>query len=189
MRERTIQGRLLLASPAMSDPSFARAVVLVVRHNRAGAVGVVLNRPSVVTVDQVLPSWAALTSGPQVLFQGGPRAIEGAMGLVRMTSPSPASGWHKLRLPGLSAVGVLDLESPPVLIAPQMGAMRVFIGHVGWGGGQLEQEIADGSWYLLPAEAEDPFSAHPARLWTQVLRRQGGHLALLANLNQDPTIH
>jgi putative transcriptional regulator len=65
--------------------------------------------------------------------------------------------------------------------------MRVFAGYAGWGESQLEAEIEEGSWYVVPALATDPFSGDPQRLWTQVLRRQPGELAWLSTRPVDAT--
>ena len=65
--------------------------------------------------------------------------------------------------------------------------MRIFAGYAGWGDGQLESEIDEGSWYVVPALATDPFSGDPQRLWMQVLRRQPGELAWVSTRPADAT--
>jgi len=75
-------GRLLVAAPALDDPNFDRAVVLVLDHDEDGALGVVLNRPSSVLVADTLEDWTALAASPPVVFGGGPgeRTAGGAPG-------------------------------------------------------------------------------------------------------------
>jgi putative transcriptional regulator len=68
----------------------------------------------------------------------------------------------------------------------QVRALRVFAGYAGWSPGQLEEELEEGSWLVLPARASDVFGDEPERLWSKVLRRQGGALAVLALLPDDP---
>lgn len=191
MSEGSLVGLLLVATPQLSDPNFTRTVILLVQHHDEGAVGVVLNRPSEVAVEQVLPNWALLASGPSVLFKGGPVAPDGALCLARLESSTDPMGWQRLPagLPGMESLGVVDLQAPPVMLGSHVDGLRVFAGYSGWGAGQLEKEIEDGAWYLLPAEAHDPFSDAPQNLWGQVLRRQGGQLAMLATLPKDPSLN
>jgi putative transcriptional regulator len=65
----------------------------------------------------------------------------------------------------------------------------VFAGYAGWGSGQLQDEIDEGAWYVLPGDPADPFMADPQRLWQAVLRRQGGDLALVATYPDDPRLN
>ena len=79
-----------------------------------------------------------------------------------------------------------------LLPAPAAGSFvgaRVFSGYAGWDSGQLEAEIEEGSWYVVPARAADPISADPESLWRRVLRRQGGALALVSGFPEDPAMN
>jgi putative transcriptional regulator len=67
--------------------------------------------------------------------------------------------------------------------------MRVFSGYAGWDGGQLESEVDAGAWLVLDLLPGDPFAAEPARLWSIVLRRQGGLLAAVATYPADPSLN
>lgn len=185
----SLAGRVLLAAPQLADPNFVRTVVLLVQHHDEGAVGVILNRPSEVGVADVLPPWASLASGPPVVFRGGPVSPDGALCLARINGGDDPLGWHSLEVPELGSLGVLDLDAPPVMVAHQVEQLRVFAGYAGWEAGQLEGEIKEGAWYVLPADREDPFSERPDELWRSVLRRQGGQLAMLATLPTDPSLN
>jgi len=70
-----------------------------------------------------------------------------------------------------------------------VAGLRIFAGYAGWSAGQLEGEIAEGAWYVLEAEPRDPFSDHPERLWREVLRRQRGELAFVANYPDDVSMN
>jgi putative transcriptional regulator len=72
---------------------------------------------------------------------------------------------------------------------PAVAGLRIFAGYAGWSQGQLEQEIRDGGWYVVEAEARDAFTPEPESLWATVLRRQRGNLALVASLPEDPTLN
>jgi putative transcriptional regulator len=89
----------------------------------------------------------------------------------------------------MSRIGLVDLEAPPQVLAAEISSLRVFAGYAGWGSGQLQDEIDEGAWYVLPGDPADPFMADPERLWQAVLRRQGGDLALVATYPDDPRLN
>jgi putative transcriptional regulator len=191
MREATGAGRLLVATPLLADPNFRRTVVLVVEHEpNEGTLGVVLNRPTEVSVGQVLEPWTDLASGPSVVFTGGPVSPTSALALARANGEGDPLGWRALDGgPEMSRIGLVDLEAPPQVLAAEIASLRVFAGYAGWGSGQLESEIDEGAWYVLPGEPTDPFIADPQQLWPTVLRRQGGELALVATFPDDPRLN
>lgn len=180
-----LAGQLLVATPALADPNFARTVILVLEHNADGALGVVVNRPTTVPVGEVLPTWAGRTSAPAVLFQGGPVALDSALGLGRADRAADLLGWR--RLSGM--LGLIDLDTPPELVADELSGLRIFAGYAGWGTGQLEGEILEGSWFVVAATPTDAFSADPDGLWRAVLRRQEGELALVSTFPDDPSLN
>ena len=86
-------------------------------------------------------------------------------------------------------IGVVDLDAPPLLVAPEVAGLRIFAGYAGWSGGQLEGEIRRGDWYVVDAEPRDAFSDEPQELWESVLRRQRGNLAFVALYPDDPSMN
>ncbi|HLK94541.1 MAG TPA: YqgE/AlgH family protein [Nocardioidaceae bacterium] len=177
-------GQLLVASPSLTDPHFARAVVLVLDHDDDGALGVVLDRPSELAVEEVLPGWAEIVDPPPTLFAGGPVSTGSALGvavLVPGTAAAPL-GWRRV----FGDTGLLDLDTPMEVLADALAGLRIFAGYSGWSPGQLEAEVAEGAWFVVPAQPGDLLCAAPEQLWGQVLRRQGGRLALLATFPDDP---
>ena len=187
----SLAGRLLVATPVLSDPNFRRTVVLVVEHEEEqGTLGVVLNRPTQVPVDQVLEPWMDLATSPSVVFSGGPVATNSALALALVPGTDEPVGWHPLDgSPSVARLGLVDLDAPPGLLAPAVASLRVYAGYAGWSAGQLEAEISEGAWYVLPAEQGDAFCAEPERLWPAVLRRQGGELAYVATYPDDPSLN
>jgi putative transcriptional regulator len=184
-------GRLLVATPQLEDPNFRRSVVLLVEHDAdEGTLGVVLNRPTEVPVDQVLPPWGELVTGPNVVFQGGPVALDSALALARVPGTDPPLGWRALDgVTEVGRVGLVDLDAPPNLLAADLLQLRVFAGYAGWSAGQLRAEIEEGAWYLVTGEAGDVFAGDPERLWQRVLRRQPGELAFVATFPDDPSLN
>lgn len=176
-------GQLLVAMPQVEADMFTRSVVLLLQHSADGAQGVVLNKPVKAGVDSVLPGWEQVTSAPGTLFQGGPVQMDTAIGVVTVPGEPSADPMGIKRLFG--AVGVVDLDAPPALVAAEIAGLRVFVGYAGWSPGQLEAEIRRGDWAVVPAEPRDPFGDEPHELWSRVLRRQPAPLGYLAWLPDD----
>jgi putative transcriptional regulator len=180
-------GSLLVATPLLVDPNFDHTVVLLLDVDENGALGVVLNRPSPVPVHEVLPGWADVLAGPDVLFQGGPVGTDSALAVadVPLDGDEEPVGFRRL----FGATGIVDLDTPTEIMAPALTHLRIFAGYAGWGSGQLEAEIEEGSWYVVPALPGDLFGADPERLWSRVLRRQPGELAWVSTRPVDPTLN
>ena len=178
-------GSLLVASPTLVDPNFARTVILLLDHDADGAFGVVLNRPSAMSAFDALPRWADSVSEPAVVHVGGPVTPDAVVCLGRLRAGGSAPGWTPLG----REVGAVDLEREPEEFAGVLEAVRLFAGYAGWGAGQLESEMLDGDWLVVAAEPGDAFTPEPARLWSTVLRRQGGDLAMLHTIPADPALN
>ncbi|MCW2819519.1 MAG: hypothetical protein JWR42_2306 [Marmoricola sp.] len=188
-------GSLLIASASLTDPSFARSLVLLCETGPEGALGVVLDRPSTAPVTDVLPGWGPLLSSPGVLFRGGPVDTDSALALAvlavtpRPDGPASPEGWRAFEDVEGPPLGVIDLDTDPGSWVGRLAALRVYAGYAGWGPGQLEEEVADGGWHLAQARPDDLFSARPDQLWHDVLRRQVGPVSLLTTLPEDPALN
>ena len=185
MADATAKGRLLVATPLLDDPNFFHAVVWLLEHGDDGALGVVLNRPSDLPVAEPLPGWADFAGQLPVLFVGGPVAVGSVIGLARVAGEVPDGSWE----PVSGSVGVIDLGADPAIVGPSVGTLRCFAGYAGWSAGQLEDEIAEGAWFVVDAEPADLFTDDPAGLWRAVLARQPNELARLALVPDDPTLN
>jgi putative transcriptional regulator len=182
-RDEPSGGRLLVATPLLGDPHFARSVVYLLEHNEGGTLGVILNRPSHTPVGQVLPAWHDVVSGPSVVFGGGPVQPDGALCLALAHEDAPGVR------PVVDGVATIDLDGDIRTIASVADRFRVFAGHSGWTGGQLEEEIEEGAWWVVPGSTEDVFSDDPRPLWQRVLRRQPAPLNMLSTFPEDPTLN
>lgn len=180
---RELRGRLLVASPVLVDENFFRTVVLVVEHNDEGAAGVVLNRPTDTELGGPLEAWRPLAADPALVFVGGPVSPDAAVCLARSAPDLRPPGWQ----PVVDGLGVLNLAEELDLAG--IDRLRVFAGYAGWGPGQLEAELEEGSWYVLQADPEDALTSAPGGLWRFVLKRQGGKLALVSNFPPDPSMN
>ena len=182
----TTVGRLLIAEPMLGDPNFDRTVVLMIEHTDEGALGVVLNRPTELEVGSVLHEWAELAASPSVLYMGGPVEQNGVLALGRRRKDAgPVPGWTSV----LGEVGTVDLHLGPEDVAGGLDGIRFFAGYSGWGGGQLEAELAEGAWLVVDATDDDVFAADPDAMWRAVLRRQGGRTAMLAHFPAHPSLN
>ncbi|MDQ1445877.1 MAG: putative transcriptional regulator [Acidimicrobiaceae bacterium] len=184
----SLKGQLLVATPLLGDANFERAVILLLEHTEDGAVGVVLNRPSANHFVDPLPDWYGFAAYPPVVFVGGPVGQGSAIGLARARHPEPIDGiegWNQV----VGSVGTVDLTLDPDDVPVGIEEVRVFSGYAGWGGGQLEDEVESGAWFVIDAEQDDALSTNPDGLWRWVLRRQTGKLAVFANFPHDPTLN
>jgi putative transcriptional regulator len=175
----SLQGQLLVAGPGLVDPNFWRTVVLVGEHSDEGALGVVLNRESETTVEEAVPELSLLAEKMGAVHLGGPVQPSAIVVLADFVEPEEAQSLV------LDSIGFLPSEVEPALLG-ELRHARVFAGYAGWGPGQLEEELDDGSWIVEPALAEDVFTNDPEGLWSAVLRRKGGPFSLLASMPPDP---
>ena len=183
-------GLLLVAAPNLEEP-FEHAVILLLEHDESGTLGVVLNQPTTLDVGTVLPTWSDHLTGTPYLFQGGPVALDSALGLAALDSPvhdaEEPEGFRRVAGP----LGIIDLDTPVDSLLPHLQALRIYAGYAGWSPGQLEDELDRGSWAVVPPGdlVTDAFLADPEALWSTVLRRAGGTLAWWPRHPGDPGLN
>jgi putative transcriptional regulator len=175
----SLKGKLLISGGGLYDTNFRHTVVLIGAHDAQGAVGVILNRPLDVTVQAAIPTLAELARPGDALFEGGP--VETGQAVVLVESADPAV----LDVPVFGSIGFLTGDVPSDVGAAIRRA-RVFLGHAGWGAGQLEAELEARAWIVEPARPEDIFTAEPATLWRRLLERKGPPYDALARVPFDP---
>lgn len=179
-------GRLLVATPLLTEDPFRRTVVQLLQHeDEDGALGVVLNRPSRAPLSEVLPGWELLAGEEATVFVGGPVQQSAAICLGALRAGAPEDPSY-VAVPGAPWLGTVDLDAEAGGAVEQV---RVFAGYAGWSAGQLEAEVGEGAWWVVDALPGDCFSAAPAALWRTVLLRQGMPLALVASYPEDPTLN
>jgi putative transcriptional regulator len=181
----SLAGHLLVASQNLLDPNFVKTVVLLVQHNEEGALGVVVNRPISKSVQDL---WREVGGGPcsntQPVYLGGP-------------VPGPLMAVH--RLDSLAEIeiipGLFFSASKPKLDALVMRsdpALKIFIGHSGWGPGQLDDEMNQGAWLTMPTDVETVF-LNSDELWVTVSRLIGREMMQsmlhIKNIPDDPTVN
>jgi putative transcriptional regulator len=175
------RGLLLVSSPSLHDPNFRRTVVLITHHDEDGAMGLVLTRPSEALVTDAVPVMAELAGPDEVVHVGGPVQPQAVVVLAELEQE------HESFEPVLGGVGFLPLgvEAEELAVA----RVRVFAGYSGWGPGQLEGEMAESSWIVVPAEPDDVFADDPDELWRTVVQRKGGRFSLMESMPFDPDLN
>ena len=144
--------------------------------------GIVLNRVSGVPVADAVPPMSSLTTPDEPVYHGGPVQPQAVVVLADFADAAEADVV-------VESVGFLPGEIDDVGRLGELRRVRVFAGYAGWAPGQLEGELAEGSWIVLDARASDVFTAAPERLWEEVLRRGGPAHAVLALLPDDPRVN
>ncbi|MEM1055799.1 MAG: YqgE/AlgH family protein [Bacteroidota bacterium] len=179
-----IPGSLLVAEPPMPDPNFKRTVILLCEHSLEGSFGLVLNRPAHVKLSEVatipLPFDAAL-------WHGGPVQPDTLHYLHPYGDALPDA------LPVLDGVywgGDFDtLANGLARDRFDRDRIRFFVGYSGWGAGQLDAEVEDGSWIVMEGTQGVAFAEEDDELWRQILRELGGEYALLSTFPDDPRMN
>ena len=163
-------------------------MVLLLDLDEDGALGVVLNRPSPVPVDEVLPGWSDVVAGPDVLFQGGPVGTDSALAVGACCPGGRRNRSASAAMFGTT--GIVDLDAPTEIIAPR-GARHAASSPAtpAGGAGQLRGRDRGGLLVRRAGPPDDLFGTDPASLWSRVLRRQPGELAWVSTRPADPALN
>jgi putative transcriptional regulator len=176
-----LTNQFLIAMPAMGDPNFSKTVTYVFAHNKEGAMGIVINRPLEIELDEVLAQMSIAggntTIDMQNVYLGGPVHHD-----REFTIHCPANAWD-------STIQVTDelavSTSRDILEAIGAGTgpeqTLVALGCAGWGAGQLEQEMSQNAWLSGPASMEVIFTIPPAQRWQQAVAEIGVDLTALSS--------
>jgi putative transcriptional regulator len=169
----SLVGQLLIASPDMDDPHFAHAVILMVQHNKEGALGIIINRPvsqmPLAELLQAIGQDATGVAGSVPIFSGGP--VEPQIGFIVHSAE-----YHHAETIDIDG-RVAMTSNPDVLrdLGHGVGPKKsiVAFGYTGWGAGQLESEMARQAWFIAPADPTLVFDTERSKVWdTAISRRQ-----------------
>ena len=180
------KGIFLVASPALRDPNFRQTVVLLCEHNADGALGFVVNRPTAMSLSEVLPQVPIMEAQKHLLYSGGPVQTNQVMLLYRVHEPPEGS--HSV-LDDVCLGGDFETLNRMLTQSESEERFRAFAGYSGWGPGQLENEMQVGSWITIPADPASVFDRDPAVLWAEILRSLGEPFHLYAEMPADPTLN
>ncbi len=162
------KGVLLVASKRLSDPSFAETVILLLEYGKDGALGVVLNRPTSVSLATVLPEIKALKKRREIVSLGGPVGREQVLLLAYSSRPPQDSQQifdQCYIVASPKALQRLIAAGNPAL------KLRAFAGYAGWAPGQIDAEVARQDWRLLAADAATVFELAADKMWPELSRQ------------------
>ncbi len=172
------KGTFLVAKRSMPDPRFRRTVILLLEHGDDGTLGLIINRPMDIPLSQALPDLDGIAKQKHFLFFGGPVAADRLIFLVRSdaqpqeTAPVMADVYYSASKEALERA-----------IRQRKGSqeLRMFLGHSGWAGGQLEAELARGDWLVVQADPQTVFEQNPERIWPKLIEQDPGPGMIIDN--------
>lgn len=162
------KGIFLIADPDLHDPNFRETVILITHHSPQGSTGVVINRPTTALLSRVLPDRKELAGRLDVLHAGGPVDPRVFLLLVRSRT-RPAHAQHVFG--DVYVTQAADALLDALKSDDETTAIRLFAGYAGWAPGQLADEIARGSWRVVPADAAVLFDRESEVIWKEMIRR------------------
>jgi putative transcriptional regulator len=169
---------MLIAMPTLLDPSFFRAVVLLVSHSDEGSFGLVVNHPTDISAESVCAEagleWRGRADTP--VFAGGP--VEADRGWVIHSDEEHFEGTQVV-MPGLAVSA--SQQALEAYGKNPGGRYRLLLGYAGWGPGQLDEEMRSGAWLLTPPVPELVFDIAPGKAWREALRAVGMDPAALGD--------
>jgi putative transcriptional regulator len=178
------KGRLLISEPYLPDPNFERTVVLLCEHNEDGSFGFVLNKPSIVKVNEVMED---LRNMEEIVYIGGPVQQDTLHFLHRRSNIEKAVEVCD----GIFWGGNFgDLMLKVDLQQVSSADIRFYLGYSGWGPGQLETELEQDSWIVCEFATDKLlFETDPKVMWKEALGNMGGRFSVYANYPIDPRLN
>lgn len=167
-------GKLLVSSKGLGDPSFAKSVVLLIQYDRHGAVGLMINRRTEAPISKILKDVDTAKRGSDPIYIGGPVELDAVFALLKWPKkPDEATAV-------IDGVYLVSAKSPlekALAGGAGDGDVRVYLGYCGWGGGQLENELKLGGWWIFNASPGVVFDPHPDSVWSRLITRTESEIA------------
>ena len=160
--EAPAQGKLLVATEVVHGELFAKTVVLLLHYDETGAFGLVVNRPTEVRLEELLEDDDAIAAYSGTFFWGGPVQMDSLRAML-LTGEPPEDA-EKI----IESVYLVSYEDALEELPMDPDRLRFFIGYAGWAPGQLDKELAHGSWHVLQASSEHVFAKEPGTLWKRL---------------------
>ncbi len=181
------RGSFLVASPMLTDPNFVRTVVLMCEHGEGGSWGLVVNRRTALTFGELLDDLPFPASSTAGVYWGGPVEPSRMQVLhhLRRDVPEEMEICRGVQL-GLEAETFREVVAHSLIPGEHLQA---YVGHAGWGAGQLEAELSFGSWIVCPASSSFVFETETEDLWERVLRSLGPSHSRLTTHPVDPRVN
>ena len=175
------QGKLLVATDVVDGELFAATVILVLFYDDSGAFGLVINRPTDVEPDEVFDEDELIAGYHGTLFWGGPVQMDSLR--VLLNTDDPPEGAEKI----VDSVYLVSYEDAAAAGPADPAAMRLYIGYAGWAAGQLDFELARGSWRVVPGSRDIVFAEDPSGVWKRLSPAQEQRAAVWPNAAPSST--
>lgn len=178
-------GDMLISEPFLQDENFVRSVVLLCEHNNEGSFGLVLNKPSILKLNELVEDFHFLDCE---VYVGGP-VEQNTLHFIYL---------GEKQIPGSLEIGkniwwggdfeqLVDKMKNEII---QQDSVRFFIGYSGWGSGQLEDELEENTWIICKTELDtEILELTSEMLWKHLLKRMGGEFKVIANYPLDPRLN
>lgn len=179
----------------MSDPNFHRTVVLIIEHTQDGAFGLIVNRRSNLALADILTEFQTDTGQETAVYVGGPVQQEFLFAIhssipESITASSIQVVDDVIFEPAFRNIDQYFREEYLETLQPNdQPKIHLYLGYSGWGPGQLEKEINDGSWMTVKATSKIVFHPNPEEGWQVALRQKGGIYKVFADTNPDPNLN
>ena len=180
------KGVFLVATPGLRDPNFRQTVILLCEHGPEGALGVVVNRPTEISITEVLPHVPVLEGQAHVVYSGGPVQRNHLLILYR-SMEEPEDTHHVFD--GVYVGGNTQALERILKTPKPTEQFKAFIGYSGWAPGQLENEMKTGSWVTVPPDMVSMFEGEQKRLWSKILCSLDSSYDMYADMPLDPNLN
>jgi len=176
-------GCFLISRPAMLDPNFDGTVVMICTHDENGTVGLTLNRPLEVPIEQVLPDADYLHDAEVPLLWGGPVGTD----CIHVLSGCHSEAEDVLPImDGVNFGGGLELVRE---VFQSRNNLRFFLGYSGWSAGQLDEELDAEGWYVVPGEVEEVWTTDWRLLWERLMAKVHPELGWMREIPENPEVN
>jgi putative transcriptional regulator len=161
-------GKLLVAPRDAPDPHFSETVILLIDYNQQGAMGLIVNRQTTVSLSRALQDLKGTKGRSDLAYSGGPVETSAVLALLRARAkPEDAR-----RVFGdVHLISSRALLEKTLAAGTDSGEFRVYLGYAGWGPRQLQKEVELGGWHIFPGDADLVFDPDPGSAWRRLIRR------------------
>jgi len=165
--QQPVAGQFLIASRDIQGPAFGETVILLLDYSDKGAMGLIVNRQTELTHADLLADSGIASAYSGRVYLGGPVEMD-SLRVLQRTTQAPENSVEVFD--GVHMIGI----SRALLgtLAGDDNTLRFYLGYSGWGPGQLDEEIARGSWHVTPATEEIVFAKDPRNTWQQLVPAQ-----------------
>lgn len=191
----SLEGYFLVSETELTDPNFHRTVVLLVNHNEEGAFGLVVNRPAELSLGDIITEFEGQPLGELEAFIGGP-VEQHYLFTLHSGLPDSAESQYALHPtdgvvfePVFQALEPYLRETWPGLDESARPRINFYLGYAGWGPGQLEHELQENAWLVIPASAGIVFHPEPREGWNAALTQKGGLYEVIAQTGFKPSMN